>query len=280
MHVRSPPEYVLGSTDAEHARLIRQAALLAPGTERLFQAAGIGPGDAVLDVGCGVGDVSMLAARLVGPTGMVVGIDRDAAALGKARQRAAASGLAHITFMEADLDEIPLETPFDAAVGRLILQFLPDPAVVLRGLAARVRPGGAVAFQDASWDLLASQLKDLTLRAACAERVMLALLRGGARTDMGTRLHALYQAIGLPAPRLMVDLPIGHDAEIRSWLHDLFTTLGPACERFGISLSALGDLRTLRERLDAELDAAGAHAACIGLIGAIAYVPIPDRSAP
>jgi len=64
--------YALGSTDAEHERLIRQAARLAPITERLFREAGIGSGQRVLDLGSGVGDVAMLAARLVGPSGEVV----------------------------------------------------------------------------------------------------------------------------------------------------------------------------------------------------------------
>jgi protein-L-isoaspartate O-methyltransferase len=64
--------YALGSTDAEHERLTRQAALLAPCTERFFREAGIGSGQRVLDIGSGVGDVAMLAAQLVGPSGEVV----------------------------------------------------------------------------------------------------------------------------------------------------------------------------------------------------------------
>jgi predicted methyltransferase len=69
----SSSDYLLGSTDAEHDRLIRQAVRLAPVTERFFREAGIGPGQRVLDLGSGVGDVAMLVARLVGPSGEVVG---------------------------------------------------------------------------------------------------------------------------------------------------------------------------------------------------------------
>ena len=70
MIVNSPASpYALGSTDAEHERLIRQAARVAPLTERLFREAGIGSGQRVLDLGSGVGDVAMLVARLVGPSG-------------------------------------------------------------------------------------------------------------------------------------------------------------------------------------------------------------------
>jgi protein-L-isoaspartate O-methyltransferase len=64
--------YALGHTDAEHGRLIRQAKILAPLTERFFRQAGIGPGQHVLDLGSGVGDVAMLAAGLVGPSGKVL----------------------------------------------------------------------------------------------------------------------------------------------------------------------------------------------------------------
>ena len=68
-------DYPLGSSDREHERLIRQAKRIAPITERFFRDAGIGPGQTVLDVGSGVGDVAMLAANLVGPSREVMGID-------------------------------------------------------------------------------------------------------------------------------------------------------------------------------------------------------------
>jgi tRNA A58 N-methylase Trm61 len=70
-------DYPLGHTEAEHERLIRQAARVAPITERFFREAGIGPGQRVLELGSGVGDVAMLVARIVGPLGEVVAIERD-----------------------------------------------------------------------------------------------------------------------------------------------------------------------------------------------------------
>ena len=77
-------DYPLGHTDAEHDRLIRQAARVAPITERFFREAGIGHGQRVLDLGSGVGDVAMLVARLVGPSGEVVAIERDRNSITKA----------------------------------------------------------------------------------------------------------------------------------------------------------------------------------------------------
>jgi tRNA A58 N-methylase Trm61 len=66
--------YILGHTDREHRRLIRQARVLAPATEHFLRDAGIVSGMRVLDVGCGMGDVTMLVAQLVGPQGQVVSI--------------------------------------------------------------------------------------------------------------------------------------------------------------------------------------------------------------
>src|SRR6266852_1205412 len=76
-------DYALGYTNSEHDRLIRQAARIAPCTERLFREAGIGAGQRVLDIGSGVGDVAMLAANLVGSTGEVVGIERDSRSIAR-----------------------------------------------------------------------------------------------------------------------------------------------------------------------------------------------------
>jgi ubiquinone/menaquinone biosynthesis C-methylase UbiE len=76
--------YALGSADAEHERLIRQAAWLAPYSERCFREAGIGKEHRVLDVGSGVGDVALLLAHIVGSSGEVVGIERDPRSISRA----------------------------------------------------------------------------------------------------------------------------------------------------------------------------------------------------
>src|SRR5438309_1192712 len=68
---KSETKYVLGHSPSEIRRLVSQAAILRPITERLLRTAGVGRGMRVLDLGCGAGDVSMLAAELVGPSGSV-----------------------------------------------------------------------------------------------------------------------------------------------------------------------------------------------------------------
>ena len=90
-------DYAFGRTHAEYARLIEQAELFRPLTERMLIAAGIKRGMHVLDVGCGVGDVSFLVAALVGPEGSVVGVDLDAEVLKLAEERRAAKRITNET---------------------------------------------------------------------------------------------------------------------------------------------------------------------------------------
>jgi ubiquinone/menaquinone biosynthesis C-methylase UbiE len=81
-------KYILGHSQEEIRRLMLQATIMRPFTERLMRNAEIGPGMRVLDLGCGAGDVSMLAAELVGPSGSVVGIDRNPEVIDLASARA------------------------------------------------------------------------------------------------------------------------------------------------------------------------------------------------
>ena len=181
------PHYALGSTDAEHERLIRQATWLAAHTERLFREAGIGPGQRVLDLGSGVGDVVLIAARLVGPSGEVVGIERDPRSTARATARMAEAGVHNVSFVQSDAAEIPGDKPFDAAVGRYILMFLPDPVSVLRSLSQLVRPGGVMAFQEPCWKSFLQQSARLPLWSVGASLLVETFQRSGTNTRDGTR---------------------------------------------------------------------------------------------
>src|SRR5690348_3896423 len=98
--------YIFWDRAEEQRRLGAQASLLAPGTERFFRASGIGPGMRVLDLGSGAGHVAVLASRLVGPQGSVVGVERDPAAVVSARGYASASGAGNIEFVEGDVQSL------------------------------------------------------------------------------------------------------------------------------------------------------------------------------
>jgi SAM-dependent methyltransferase len=260
-------QYVLGTAKAEHDRLMRQAALLAPYTETLFREAGLGPRQRVLDIGSGMGDVAFLAAQVVGPQGQVVGIDVDDAALTEARARAEAHGLRNVTFVETDLAQFTTESSFDAIVGRLVLQFVPQPIETLSALARALRAGGVMVFQESNWEALLSQVSHLPLRRTCCGLIYESFKRSNASVDMGSVLLRGFQQVGFPDRRMRLDVPIGVDSETRRWVYDLVCTLYPRFVEYGFSVSALGELATLSERLESELTRHNSYAACIGLTG-------------
>src|SRR5262249_49883839 len=143
------PVYVMGRSEDEARRLEEQASLIEPATRALFAAAGLAPGMRVLDVGCGPGDVALLAAELVGPSGSVVGVDVTPAVGATARARAHARGLTRVSFRAGDLRAVELDDVFDAVVGRFVLMYQADPAASLRAVLRAVRDGGLAVFHEA-----------------------------------------------------------------------------------------------------------------------------------
>ena len=260
-------DYPLGNTDAEHERLIRQAARVAPITERFFREAGIGPGQRVLDLGSGVGDVAMLVARLVGPSGEVVAIERDRNAIAKASARVTKAGFHNVSFSESNVNEIMDEKPFDAVVGRFILMYLPDPVATLRSISQLVRPGGVFVFQEPTWVPVVAHLQALPLWFATASLID-KTMRVCANHDMGAELyHTLVQA-GLPAPTVRLELPMGKEPYLAQWYHDTLCSLLPQAEQLQMPIESLGTLDTLVQRLQAEVEESKTVACWFASVGA------------
>jgi ubiquinone/menaquinone biosynthesis C-methylase UbiE len=269
-------DYALGYTNAEHDRLIRQAARIAPITERLFREAGIGPGQRVLDLGSGVGDVALLAARLVGPSGEVVGIERDAGSIARANARVAEAGLRNVSFTQADVNRIDTDKPFDAAVGRFILMFLPDPVSVLRSLSKLVRPGGVLAFQEPSWVSYLALGARLPLWSMVLTSIHETFLRSAVNPEMGPALYRIFQDVGLPAPTMHMETPLGSDADFTRLPCEVLGSLRPLAQQHDVSLEALGDFDTLPDRIQAEVAASNTVVGFVPLVGAWSRKPKDD----
>jgi ubiquinone/menaquinone biosynthesis C-methylase UbiE len=261
-------DYVFGSNQAEHERLMRQAKTLAPYTERLFRDAGVASGQRVLDVGSGVGDVALLAASLVGRTGSVLGIDRDAIALDIARSRANTARASNIRFLQTDLSQLRIDGDFDAIVGRFILMFLPDPAATLRSLTAHLRPGGVIVFHEASWASLYPLARHLPLRTACADLICSTLRQAGARPDMPLTLYQGFIESGYQVPHLRVEVLMASDAGGHDWLPELIESLRPRFNELGMEIQAVGEFGTLAARLEGERENARSFTPLVGLVGA------------
>jgi ubiquinone/menaquinone biosynthesis C-methylase UbiE len=274
---QSTTDYALGYTDAEQERLIRQAAIIAPYTERLFREAGIGVGHRVLDLGSGMGDVSMLVAKLVGASGEVVGIERDAASIERAQARVAAAGFRNVSFLETDVNHVVTDQPFDAAVGRFILMFLPDPVSVLRSAVRLVRPGGVLAFHEPSWAPMLAVGARLPLWSRTRHLIHETLLRSGANREMGLALYSAFQEAGLPPPKMHLEMPLGSDADFIRLTSDLLCSLRPLADQYKVSLEELGELDTLPDRICAEVAAANTVVSLIAVVGAWARKPVASE---
>ena len=124
--------------------------MLARLTEPILDAAGVGPGQRVLDVGCGAGRTTREAARRAGPDGSALGVDVAPAMVERARERAAAEGPGNVAYVVADAGSADLLElaggPVDALISRFGLLFFPDPPAAFAGLARVLRPGGRIAF--------------------------------------------------------------------------------------------------------------------------------------
>jgi len=274
---RSAADYALGYTDAEQARLIRQATLIAPHTERLFREAGIGVGHRVLDLGSGMGDVSMLVSGLVGASGEVVGIERDATSIERAQARVAAAGLRNVSFLNVDVNNIVTDRPFDAVVGRFILMFLPDPIFVLRSVSRLVHPGGVLAFQEPSWIPMLALGDRLPLWSCVLRSIHETISRSGANPEMGLALYQIFQEIGLPAPHMHLEIPLGSDVDFLRVISELLCSLRPLSEQHNVSLDELGGLDTLPDRICAEIAAANTVVSIVPLVGAWSRKPADGR---
>ena len=265
-------EYAFTDRAHEQQRLASQAELLDPLTERVFRAAGLGNGMRVLELGSGAGDVAMLTARLVGREGEVVGVERDPEAVASAAARVAQAGLSNIRFIQGDAQTLDgIADGFDAAVGRLILMYLPDPAAALRRTAALVQPGGLVCFHegDMTNDWAAPMTPLWTQIRAWA---LATIERGKVSPRMGLSLYPTFLAADLPPPELRLECAVGGGDIAWGWAN-VMRGLAPLMERLGITTAAELQGDTLAERLQDELRAAHGIVILPPMIGAWARLP-------
>jgi ubiquinone/menaquinone biosynthesis C-methylase UbiE len=250
MNTKNETTYVLGHSLAEIQRLIAQAEILRPITERLLLSTGIGPGMRVLDIGCGAGDVAMLAAGLVGPSGSVVGIDRNPKVLAIAKERTQAAGLRHIDLKEASVENFIDSRPFDLVIGRYILMYQSDPATVLRAAARLVKPGGAVAFHELGLHQKCRSVPNVPLFELIDKLIRMAFSCALPNYDVGDRLIQHFWDAGLSQPHLFCETPIWGGADAPwGWLAGTLRSLLPQLHRMGVAVKDTLEIEALENQL-------------------------------
>ena len=217
------PTYVMGRSENEARSLQERAKFFDPPTRRLFQDAGITTGMKVLDIGCGPGDVSFLAAELVGPTGRVVGVDMNPVIVATACARAHAAGMTQVSFIAGDIREVEVDHDFDAVVGRFVLMYSADSVATLRAALRAVRADGLAAFYEANMNSSVTSHPTSAMYQQNGRWFSETCARSGVEMAMGTKLHQVFLAAGLAAPRLAADGLIGGG---REWLERFVSTFG------------------------------------------------------
>ena len=136
-------------------------------SEAIFPTLPVGEGDRVLDVGCGFGDTAIKLARLVGPSGDVVGVDCCDVFLDYARRDAEAAGLTNISFMRGDAEIALPDEKFDFVLSRFGTMFFANPVAGLRNMRKALKPGGKlvhIVWRDRADNPWLSMAKDIVLK--------------------------------------------------------------------------------------------------------------------
>lgn len=270
----TPASYSMGYTDHERRRLALQDSILRPLTHEFLRRAGLEPGMRVLDLGCGTGGVTFIAAALVGPQGHVTGLDRDEQALAVARASSEKAGLTNVSFEAQPIVEHSPDRPYDAIIGRLFLVHTPDPSLIVQQAVAQVRPGGIVAFQeyDLSHHYPNAPAKPLFERSF---GLITQFFTRVTQADIGLRLLSMFREAGLVQVQSRGEFLLdgGADSPFYEWAADTVRSLLPKLEAFGLVTREELDIDTLRDRFQQEAVSIGGTLASPVLIGTFGVKP-------
>lgn len=148
-HTGRPLAKMLSYADADIDALPASAVESFAGTGNPFLMGRLAEGETVVDIGCGAGFDTLQAARQVGPVGRVIAIDMTDAMLKKAREGAAALGLANVDAREGYAEELPVEDEsVDVVISNGVINLCPDKMAVMREVHRVLKPGGRFQIAD------------------------------------------------------------------------------------------------------------------------------------
>jgi SAM-dependent methyltransferase len=220
-------------------------------TERFLLRAGLRPGMRVLDIGSGRGLVAVVLAELVGPSGEVVGVEREAKYVAMAGERSAELGLSNVRFVEAELSQAAELGSFDAAIGRRVLMYQPDPVAAVRDVANAVEPGGIVCFEEVDGSMQPASSAAMPLHHATRQWIWRTLEPDGTNLQMGFGLHGALAGAGLERVEVDAEMQVMTPG-IADPTADIIRFLLPRIVERGVATEAEVDIDTLSERLAAE----------------------------
>jgi len=141
--------YLLGTQDDETRRLGFQHRVWAEYAFAIWERASFGPGQTIVDLGCGPGFASMDLASLVGPNGRIIALDESKRFISQLDTTRKLLGLDQIETRVGDVQKIELPPAgIDGAYARWVLCFVRNPEAVVARVAKALKPGGALAVMD------------------------------------------------------------------------------------------------------------------------------------
>jgi SAM-dependent methyltransferase len=173
---------------AEDTGAVPEGANLGLGCGNPIALASLRPGETVLDLGSGAGFDCFLAARAVGETGRVIGVDMTHEMLHRARANAEKSGTAHVEFRLGEIEHLPVaDASVDVVISNCVINLSPEKAQVFREAFRVLKPGGRLAVSDvvSTAPFPDEVQRDLALRAGCVAGASLIDDLDGMLTDAG-----------------------------------------------------------------------------------------------
>lgn len=185
--------YPIERRAGEIERLLAQGAAREEETRRMFDRIGVAPGWRCLDLGCGPRGITDLLAERVGPTGSVVGLDRDPVFIDFARRHATRGE----RFEVADGYRAPdADGSFDLVHVRFVAGTAGEPETLIRKMIRLVRPGGVVVLQEPEWGSLRC-FPPHPAFTTLADALGRAFASVGADVSIGPKLFPMLQRLGL-----------------------------------------------------------------------------------
>jgi arsenite methyltransferase len=165
--------------------------------------AGMRPGDAVLDLGSGAGSDLFLAAKKVGPTGRVIGVDMTDEMIAKANENIRTGGLPNVEVRKGIIEALPVESAsVDWVISNCVINLSPEKEKVFQEIARVLKPGGQMLISDIVTDAALPEeiLNDRSLYSACvagaiSEGEYLAGLRSAGLSDVEVRGRLVFDAV-------------------------------------------------------------------------------------
>ncbi len=204
--VTAPEPIALPQSDHGAARLAVLGRVKWAATIGLLRRLGLTTGMHCLDVGCGSGSVTLAMARMVGPTGHVVGFDHNKSVLRWALDAAKRQSVDQATFCTADVRDLQAEDRYDLVYTRLLLSRVSDPLDAVRRMTRALRPGGLLVVEDEEVSSQFSRPVDVAFAQYSGLYAEAIRARGG-DPELGPRLPGLLEEAGLRDVDLDVQQP-------------------------------------------------------------------------